>query len=112
MALYEFVCTECNAAFTKRMPMSEMRPVMPCDELHGGNCPKTHAMCGKTAKKPIGGFSVVGLAEASVGDGPAPWDDGGDGGDGLGGGMDMGGGHGHSHDFGHGHSHGPGGHSH
>jgi hypothetical protein len=67
-------------------------------------CPK----CGKQAKKTMGSWAVVGGAQASTGDGPAPWDsdggdDGGDLGD-LGGMPDFGGGHGHSH--------GPGGHSH
>lgn len=66
-------------------------------------CPK----CGKQAQKVLGGFALVGISDASVGDGPAPWEDGGDDGEG-----------GHDHewggggDHGHGHSHGPGGHSH
>jgi hypothetical protein len=78
------------------MPMSDVLQSIPCGS------------CGKQAQKAIGGFAVVGRAAASVGDGPAPWDD--EGGD-FGDGMDDG--HGHSHDFGgHGHSHGPGGHSH
>ena len=101
MALYEYVCSACGKRTEKRMPMSDVLQIVPC------------AHCGKQAKKAIGGFAVVGRANASVGDGPAPWDDDGDGG-GLGddGGDDFGGG-GHSHDFGgHGHSHGPGGHTH
>lgn len=106
MALYEFICTDCNATFNKRIPMAEVRSIWPCDDLHGGKCPKTKANCGKQARKPIGGFAVVGVAEASTGDGPAPWDDDGD----FGGGDDFGAGGGGSHDFGH--SHGPGGHSH
>jgi hypothetical protein len=60
--------------------------------------------CGKQARKVLGGFALVGISEASAGDGPAPWEDGGDGDDG-----------GHDHEWGgggHGHSHGPGGHSH
>ena len=95
MALYEYVCRSCNSTFTKRMPMTEVVQEWPC------------ATCGKPARKAIGGFAFVGKADASVGDGPAPWDDGGDdGGDDFGGGMGGG-------DFGgHGHSHGPGGHSH
>jgi putative FmdB family regulatory protein len=98
MALYEYVCSACSNRFDKRMAMSDVVQSLPC--------PK----CGKTARKAIGGFALVGRAEASVGDGPAPWDS--DGGDGDGGGDDFGG-HGHSHDFGgHGHSHGPGGHTH
>ncbi len=72
------------------MPMSDVLQVVPC------------ASCGKQARKVIGGFAVVGRAEASLGDGPAPWD--GDGGADDGGGLDD--------DFGgHGHSHGPGGHT-
>lgn len=100
MALYEYICSACGAHTEKRMPMSDVLQVIPCPT------------CGKQAKKAIGGWAVVGRAEASLGDGPAPWDsDGGD--DGGDGGGDLGGGHGHSHDFGgHGHSHGPGGHSH
>ena len=95
MALYEYVCV-CGTRTDKRMPMS--------DVLQSIKCPQ----CGKRAKKAIGGFALVGRADASVGDGPAPWDsDGGD--DGGLGGDDFGamGGMG-----GHGHSHGPGGHSH
>ena len=92
MALYEYICSSCGARTEKRMPMSDVLQVIPC------------ATCGKQARKAIGGFAVVGRAEASLGDGPAPWDsDGGDddGADGLG--DDFGG---------HGHSHGPGGHTH
>lgn len=98
MALYEYICSSCGTHTEKRMPMSDVLQVVPC------------AKCGKQARKAIGGFAVVGRAEASLGDGPAPWDsDGGDDGDGFG--DDLGGGH--SHDFGgHGHSHGPGGHTH
>ncbi len=110
MALYEFICTDCNTTFNKRIPMSEVRSIWPCDDLHGGKCPKTKANCGKQARKPIGGFAVLGVAEASMGDGPAPWDDAG-GGD-FGGGDDFGGGGGGGDFGGHGHSHGPGGHSH
>ncbi|MGB4861669.1 MAG: zinc ribbon domain-containing protein [Tepidiformaceae bacterium] len=95
MALYEYLCPACGARSEKRMPMSDVLQVIPC--------PK----CGKQARKTIGSFSVVGIAEASVGDGPAPWDDDG----GMGDGGDDFGGHGHSHGPG-GHSHGPGGHSH
>ncbi len=94
MALYEYLCPGCGVRTEKRMPMS--------DVVQAIKCPK----CGKQARKAIGGFAVVGRTDASVGDGPAPWDDGG--GDGL----DMGGG---GDDFGmggHGHSHGPGGHTH
>lgn len=95
MALYEYVCPACGARTEKRMPMSEVLQVIPCGS------------CGKQAQKAIGGFAVVGRASASVGDGPAPWDD--EGGDDFDDGMDGG----HSHDFGgHGHSHGPGGHTH
>ena len=80
--------------------MSDVLQLVPCGQ------------CGKQARKAIGGFALVGRADESFGDGPAPWDDdGGDGGDEFGGGDDFGGGH--SHDFGgHGHSHGPGGHTH
>lgn len=94
MALYEYICTSCGAHTEKRMPMSDVLQAVPC------------AACGKQARKAIGGFAVVGRAEASLGDGPAPWDsEGGDDGAGLGDfGDDMGGGHGHSH--------GPGGHTH
>jgi putative FmdB family regulatory protein len=97
MALYEYVCSACGKRTEKRMPMSDVLQLVPC------------AHCGKQAKKVLGGFALVGRAEASVGDGPAPWDE-------EGGGLDDGGdddfgGHGHSHDFG-GHSHGPGGHTH
>lgn len=83
------------------MPMSDVLQLIPCPS------------CGKQAQKTLGGFAVVGRAEASIGDGPAPWEDGGGGDDDFGdfGGDD--GGLGHSHDFGgHGHSHGPGGHTH
>ena len=67
--------------------------------------------CGAQAKKTIGNFAVVGRAEAGIGDGPAPWDAGGLGGDDDGmGGLDGFGGDDHGHD--HGHSHGPGGHTH
>jgi len=95
MALYEYLCPGCGARTEKRMPMSDVLQAVPC------------AACGKQARKVMGGFAVVGVAEASVGDGPAPWDDAG------GGGGDFGdGGAGVSPDLGHGHSHGPGGHSH
>ncbi|MEP7216906.1 MAG: zinc ribbon domain-containing protein [Anaerolineaceae bacterium] len=103
MALYEYVCSACGARTEKRMPMSDVLQIVPC------------AKCGKQARKAFGGWAVVGRADASVGDGPAPWDnDGGDDDSGNMSGMpdDIAGG-GHSHDFGgHGHSHGPGGHSH
>jgi putative FmdB family regulatory protein len=90
MALYEYLCSSCGTRTEKRMPMS--------DALQMIACPR----CGKQAKKTIGSFAVVGRSEASLDDGPAPWDsdDGGD--------DDFG-------DFGgddHGHSHGPGGHTH
>lgn len=97
MALYEYLCPSCGTRTEKRMPMSDVLQMIPC--------PK----CGKQAKKTMGNWAVVGVAQSSVGDGPAPWDseggdeDGGDFGD-LGGGGDPFGGHGHSH--------GPGGHSH
>ncbi len=97
MALYEYLCPGCGTRTEKRMPMSDVLQVIPC--------PK----CGKQARKTIGSFAVVGVANAGLEDGPAPWDEGGDGGDDGLGGDD----HGHSHDFGgHGHSHGPGGHTH
>ncbi len=94
MALYEYACAACGTRTEKRMPMADVLQSIPC--------PK----CKKTARKVIGGFALVGVADASVGDGPAPWDD--DGGDG---GLDAGA---PSMDFGggHGHSHGPGGHTH
>jgi putative FmdB family regulatory protein len=92
MALYEYACAACGTRTEKRMPMA--------DALQAIKCPK----CGKQAKKAIGGFAVVGRADASMGDGPAPWDDGGMDDGGMGGGMDDFGGHGHSH--------GPGGHTH
>jgi putative FmdB family regulatory protein len=93
MALYEYACAACGTRTEKRMPMA--------DVLQAIKCPR----CGKQAKKAIGGFAVVGRADASVGDGPAPWEDGG--------GMDDGGFGGGMDDFGgHGHSHGPGGHTH
>jgi putative FmdB family regulatory protein len=97
MALYEYLCPSCGKRTEKRMPMSDVLQLIPC------------AHCGKQAKKTIGGFAVLGRAEASIDDGPAPWDDD-DGGGGDSGGDDFGG-HGHSHEFG-GHSHGAGGHSH
>jgi putative FmdB family regulatory protein len=91
MALYEYHCKACGTRTEKRMPMSEVSANIPC--------PK----CGKQASKMIGQFAVVGRAESSLGDGPAPWDsDGGDDDFGMG---DMGMGD-------HGHSHGPGGHTH
>lgn len=96
MALYEYRCPDCGTSTDRRMPMSDVLQVIPCPS------------CGKQARKVLGGFAVVGIAEAGIGDGPAPWDD-----DGFDGGDDFGGDHGHSHDFGdHGHSHGPGGHTH
>lgn len=99
MALYEYLCPSCGTRTEKRMPMSDVLQLVPC------------AACGKQARKVLGGFAVVGRAEASLGDGPAPWDE--DGGGDDGGFGDDAGGHGHSHDFGgHGHSHGPGGHTH
>lgn len=79
------------------MPMTDVVQLIPC--------PK----CGKQARKILGGFALVGISDASVGDGPAPWEDGGDGEDGHD--HEWGGGDG-GHDHGHGHSHGPGGHSH
>jgi putative FmdB family regulatory protein len=97
MALYEYLCPACGTRSEKRMPMSDALQAIPC--------PK----CGKQARKTIGSFAVVGIADASIGDGPAPWDD--DGGDDGGMGGDDFGGHGHSHGPG-GHSHGGGGHSH
>jgi putative FmdB family regulatory protein len=96
MALYEYQCGACGTRTEKRMPMADVLQLIPCPS------------CGKQAKKTIGGFAVVGIAAEGIGDGPAPWDDGGDGDDG----DDFGGG-GPPHDFGgHGHSHGPGGHTH
>ena len=93
MALYEYFCSDCGQRTDKRMPMSDVLQLIPCPS------------CGKQAKKVMGNFVVVGRADAGVGDGPAPWEDGGgdDFGDGDGGG--------HSHDVMGGHSHGPGGHS-
>ncbi len=97
MALYEYQRSSCGVRTEKRMSMNDVLQVIPCPA------------CNAQARKVIGGFAVLGRAEASIGDGPAPWEDGGDGGDG----GDDDGGHGHSHDFGgHGHSHGPGGHTH
>ncbi len=86
MALYEYLCGGCGTRTDKRMPMA--------DVVQRIKCPK----CGKQAQKVLGGFALVGISDASLDDGPAPWDDGGD----FGGGDDGG----------HGHSHGPGGHSH
>jgi putative FmdB family regulatory protein len=97
MALYEYHCSSCGARFEKRMPMNDVLQLIPCTQ------------CNKKAQKVIGGFAVVGRADASVGDGPAPWDD--DGGDDGFADDALGGGHGHSHGPG-GHSHGPGGHTH
>jgi putative FmdB family regulatory protein len=96
MALYEYICPDCGTRTDKRMPMTDVLQSIPCPH------------CGKTARKALGGWAVVGVAQAGVGDGPPPWD-GDDGG--LGDMGDLGGGH--SHDFGgHGHSHGPGTHTH
>lgn len=61
--------------------MSEVVQSIPCEQ------------CGRTAKKVIGGFALVGVAESSMFDESGPWDAGDGDGD-------------------HGHSHGPGGHSH
>lgn len=93
MALYEYRCPACDERFEKRMPMGDVPQLLPCPS------------CGAKARKVIGGFALVGRAEAGVGDGPAPWEDGGGADDGAGGGDadDI------TH---HGHSHGPGGHSH
>jgi len=97
MALYEYLCSACGARTEKRMPMSDVLQLIPCGK------------CGKQAHKAFGGFALVGRADASLGDGPAPWDS--DGGDDDGG--DMSGMGGMPDDFGgHGHSHGRGGHSH
>ncbi len=93
MALYEYLCSGCGGRTERRMPMSDVLQLVPCDK------------CGKEARKVVGSFAFVGRAEAGFGDGPAPWEDGGDDG-GL---DDLDGG---GHDFGHGHSHGPGGHTH
>ena len=99
MALYEYVCGACGTSFTKRMPMADVVQSLPCTS------------CGKTARKAIGGWAVIGRASAGVGDGPAPWDS--DGGGDDDGGGDFGGGDFGGGDFGgHGHSHGPGGHTH
>ena len=98
MALYEYHCKACGARTEKRMPMSDVLQLIPCSK------------CGKQAQKVIGGWSVIGLAQPGMEDGPAPWDEGGDGDDA--GGIDHGGGHSHDWDGGHGHSHGPGGHTH
>jgi len=89
MALYEYHCSSCGARFEKRMPMNDVLQLVPCTQ------------CNKQAQKVIGGFAVLGRAEASLGDGPAPWDD--EGGDDAFAADDLGG---------HGHSHGPGGHTH
>ncbi|OAI42560.1 hypothetical protein AYO38_11365 [bacterium SCGC AG-212-C10] len=101
MALYEYYCDACGARFDKRMSMSDVLQLVPCES------------CGKQARKTMGNFVVTGRTAASVGDGPAPWDSDGGGDDGMassGAPADLGG---HSHDFGgHGHSHGPGGHTH
>jgi putative FmdB family regulatory protein len=92
MALYEYACASCGNRFEKRMPMADVVQFMTCPS------------CGKQAKKSLGAFAVVGRAESSAGDGPAPWEGGDDGDDD----DDFGAG-----DFGgHGHSHGPGGHTH
>ena len=93
MALYEYGCPSCKTVFEKRMPMTDVVQLMKCPN------------CGKQAKKTMGSFAVVGRAESSLGDGPAPWDSdgGGDDDDAFGGDDDFGG---------HGHSHGPGGHTH
>ncbi len=99
MALYEYHCPECGERFEKRMPMGDALQLAPCPG------------CGAQARKIIGNFAVVGRAEAGEGDGPAPWEDGGDG-EGAGGGdgeVDAGGMDDLTHQ---GHSHGPGGHSH
>jgi putative FmdB family regulatory protein len=95
MALYEYLCPACGARTERRMPMTDVLQVVPC------------SACGKQAKKVIGNFAVVGIAESSLGDGPAPWEDGGGDGDDFGGMDDMMGGHGPG-----GHTHGPGGHTH
>ena len=94
MALYEYHCPDCGTLTEKRMPMSDVLQFIPCPN------------CGKSAKKVMGNFAVLGRAEASIGDGPAPWEDGGDDFGGDDDGLGMGG------DMDHGHSHGPGGHSH
>jgi len=95
MALYEYVCASCGTRTEKRMPMSDILQFIPC--------PK----CGKQAEKAFGSFVLVGLAQPGVEDGPAPWEDGGNG-EGAEGHTHEWGGHSHSH----GHSHGPGGHTH
>lgn len=91
MALYEYRCPACDERFEKRMPMGDVPQLLPCPS------------CGAKARKVIGGFALVGRAEAGVGDGPAPWEDGGANDAGDGDADDI------TH---HGHSHGPGGHSH
>lgn len=67
MALYEYTCPACKTTFDQRMPMSEVKQEVPCKN------------CGKLARKTLGNFAVLGRAEASFGDGPAPWEDGSDG---------------------------------
>ncbi len=101
MALYEYNCPNCGNTFDKRVPMAEVKQRI--------KCPK----CKKMAKKTLGNFAVVGLADVGFDDGSAPWDDDGGGMDGAGemgdvpmdafaesGMPDMG------------HSHGEGGHTH
>lgn len=98
MALYEYLCNKCGARFERRMSMSDVLQVVPC------------TACDGQARKTLGGFAVVGRAQSSPGDGPAPWES--DGGGDDGGDADGSfGTHGHDHG-GHGHSHGPGGHTH
>lgn len=92
MALYEYVCESCAKGkpfrFELRMPMRDVTQFAPCPR------------CGKQAKKSLGTFAVVGVADRGLG--PTPWlSEDGDHGD------DPMAGHDHGHD--HGHSHGPGG---
>lgn len=95
MALYEYRCPACDERFERRMPMGDVLQLVPCPA------------CGAKARKVIGNFALVGRAEAGVGDGPAPWEDGGDtDGEDAGGGDDLDGITHHGHDHGHGHSHG------
>lgn len=61
MALYEYLCDKCGARFEKRMPMADVRQLVPC------------TMCKAKARKTIGNFAFVGRVKSG-----SPWDSGGD----------------------------------
>lgn len=56
MALYEYACSACKTKFDLRVPMSEVQQEVPCKN------------CGKTARKTLGNFALVGIGSSSFDD--------------------------------------------